>query len=544
MGLATSMWAGVTGLLAHGEKMGVIGNNLANVNTVGFKSQRMDFEDLMYSSIGTAQGMGQLGMGVRVGALLGDFTQGGFQTSNENTDLAISGDGFFTVKNLSTQENFYTRAGNFRFDKNGYLVDPHGMALQGWQVDQATLRYAKAQGRIINQVPTKGSVTSVQLDSLALGAQATNNLTMVTNLDPREDSRSSDTTDPFFSMFKNYRYDPNHPDNPALAETSFSFQNTITVYDQRGGSHDLTVYYDKVSDVSGKEYWEYMVCCTPEEDGRVFNIGGASKSMSSNAKAGVLMIGSLSFNDAGGMENITSYTLNDLSYSSEVSGLNNWSLAKISSSGYPVFTANFRSVSGASITTASNSTSIALNLGIRSGNTTWNTSATTADMLGLSHLTDPAALQGFNPSTLNVASLSTTNYETSSSLLYQSQDGYPPGTLQSVSVDEDGVLTGRFSNGQVQELYVIALADFASPWGLKRNGGNLFSETRDSGEALIGRAKTGRLGSVSGNSLESSNVDMANEMVEMIQTQRGFQANSKVITTTDTMLSEIIQLKR
>lgn len=544
MSLSTSMWAGVTGLLAHGEKMGVIGNNLANVNTVGFKSQRMDFEDLMYASIGTAQGMGQLGMGVRVGALLGDFTQGGFQTSNENTDLAISGNGFFAVKNQSTQEQFYTRAGNFRFDRNGYLVDPHGLALQGWQVDQASLRYAKAQGRTISQVPTKGSVTGVQLDSLALGAQATNNLAMITNLDPRQDSRSTDTTDPFFSMFKNYKFDPNHPDNSALAETAFSFQDTITVYDQRGGSHDLTVYYDKVSDVSGKEYWEYMVCCNPQEDGRIFNINGANQAMNSNAKAGVLMIGSLSFNDAGGMENVTSYTVNSTSLSSPVSGLNNWSLAKISSSGYPVFTANFRGVSGASVTSASNSTSIALNMGIRSATTTWNTTATTADLIGLSHLTDPAALQGFNPSTLSVASLSTTNYETASSLLYKSQDGYPPGTLQSVSVDEDGVLTGRFSNGQVQELYVLALADFASPWGLKRNGGNLFSQTRDSGEALIGRAKTGRLGSISGNSLESSNVDMANEMVEMIQTQRGFQANSKVITTTDTMLSEIIQLKR
>jgi len=165
-------------------------------------------------------------------------------------------------------------------------------------------------------------------------------------------------------------------------------------------------------------------------------------------------------------------------------------------------------------------------------------------MLGFAHLTNPAYLQGFDPDTSTLNNLSTTNYEAASAPLFVSQDGYPPGTLQSVSVSGDGVLTGRYSNGQVQELYVITLADFASPWGLKRDGGNLFSQTRESGDAVVGRANTGRLGSVASNSLEASNVDMAREMVDMIQTQRGFQANSKVITTADTMLSEVIQLKR
>ena len=544
MGLSTSMWSGVTGLLAHGEKMGVIGNNLANVNTIGFKNQRMDFQDLVYANIGTAQGIGQLGEGVRVGALLGDFSQGGFQSSNENTDLAISGQGFFDVKNRSTQENYYTRAGNFRFDNNGYLVDPNNLALQGWAVDAKSLRAARSQGTNVSQIPTMGSVTDVRLDTLALGAQATTNMTIDSNLDPRQDSRSNSTTQPFFAMYQNYNFNKIHPDDPALPETAFSFQNTLKVYDQRGGSHDLTIYYDKVSDVGGKEYWEYMVACKPQEDGRVFNIGGANSAMSSNSKAGVLMIGTLAFNDAGGLQNITSYTLNSTTFASPVSGLNNWTQARISSSGYPVFTANFRGVSGANTTSASNATSIAVNMGIRNSTTSWSSTATSADMIGLSHLSNASRLQGYSNSTLKIASLATTNFETASTPLYQSQDGYPPGTLQSVSVDSGGVLTGRFSNGQVQELFVIAMADFSSPWGLKRDGGNLFSQTRESGDALIGRANTGRLGTINGNSLETSNVDMANEMVEMIQTQRGFQANSKVITTADTMLSEVIQLKR
>lgn len=544
MGLSTSMWSGVTGLLAHGDKMGIIGNNLANVNTIGYKSARMDFQDLIYTSIGTAAGTQQQGQGVRVEAILSDFTQGGFQTSNETTDMAISGQGFFTVKDRINQSTYYTRAGNFRFDRDGYLVDPHNYAVQGWQVDSASLRAQRASGEVVNQIPIKGSITDIRLDTLALAAQNTNTVTLVSNLDPRTASKSTSSTAPFFSLFQNYNYNPSRPTDSPLADTSFGFQNTLKVYDQRGGSHDLTVYFDKVSDVGGREYWEYMVATTPSEDGRQFTVNGSTVNMASNSKAGVLMLGTLVFNDSGGLQNITAYTLNSNAMTTSVSNLGNWSLARLSSSGYPVFTANYRSISGGSITYASNAVSMSLNLGLKNANTTWNTTATTADQIGFSHLSNSGRLQGFNPNTYSLNNLHTTNYESPSATLFVSQDGYPPGTLQGVAVSGDGVLTGRFSNGQVQELYVISLSDFASPWGLKRNGGNLFSQTRESGDAVTGRANTGRLGSVASNSLETSNVDMAREMVEMIQTQRGFQANSKVITTADTMLSEVIQLKR
>lgn len=527
-----------------GQQMGVIGNNLANVNTVGYKSARMDFEDLVYANVTTGAGVGQVGQGVRVGAILSDFSQGGFQATNEAMDMAISGLGFFNVKNKVTQATYYTRAGNFRFDRDGFLVDPNKLTVQGWEVNQSALRSAKSQGESLTQVPVKGSLTDVRLDTLALAAQATSNMTVITNLDPTRASQSTSATNPFFSMYQAYNYNPVRPEDPALADTAFGFQKTLKVYDQRGGAHDATIYYDKVSDVGGKEYWEYMVTCNPAEDGRQFDINGTTVNMASNSKGGVLMLGTMVFNDAGGLQNITSYTLNSSTLANPVSNLSDWTLAPISGSGYPVFTANFRSVSGASTPSASNAVSISLNVGIRTSSTTWSTTATSADMIGFDHLTDPAALQGYSNSSVHLNNLVTTNFQAPSSTLFNSQDGYPPGTLQSVSVDTDGVLSGRFSNGQTQELYVISLADFSSPWGLKREGGNLFSQTQESGDALSGRANTGRLGSVTGSSLEASNVDMANEMVQMIQTQRGFQANSKVITTADSMLAEVIQLKR
>ncbi|MBI4804234.1 MAG: flagellar hook protein FlgE [Desulfovibrio sp.] len=545
MSLSTSMWTGVTGLSAHGEKMGVIGNNLANVNTTGYKSQRMDFQDFLYTTIATAAGTQQLGQGVRIQDILSDFSQGALQTTNQTTDMAISGTGFFEVRDAYNQATHYTRAGNFTFNKNGYLVNPNNYTVQGWQVNRNALRQMEATGETVTSVPTQGTVTDVRLDTLALAAQATTAVSLVSNLDPRTTQKTTSTTDPFFSMFQNYNFNPAQPTATAMPDTAFGFQNTIKVYDQRGASHTLSVYYDRVSDVSGREYWQYMVTCPPLEDGRTFTIGGVSQQMISNSKAGVLMLGTLAFNDSGALQNITAYTLNGNSFTNPVSNLSDWTLADISSSaGYPEFTANFRSVSGANYTTASNAVSISMNFGLKNTTTSWNTSATDASMLGQAHLSNAALLQGINTDNIIRNNLSSTNFEAPSAPLYVSQDGYPPGTLQDISVSSDGVLTGKYSNGQSQELYVLALADFASPWGLRREGGNLYAQTTESGEAIEGRANTGRFGSISSNSLETSNVDMATQMVDMITTQRGFQANSKVITTADTMLSEIIQLKR
>jgi flagellar hook protein FlgE len=538
------MWTGVTGLSAHSEKMNVIGNNLANVDTIGYKSQRMDFQDFLYTSISTAVGTQQLGQGVRVQDILSDFSQGSLQTTNQTTDLAISGTGFFEVRDAYNQATHYTRAGNFTFNKGGFLVNPNNFTVQGWAVNKAALRQMEASGETVTSVPTQGTVTDVRLDTLALAAQATSAVSLVSNLDPRTTQKTTSTTDPFFSMFQNYSFNPAKPTATAMPDTAFGFQNTIKVYDQRGGSHTLSVYYDKVSDVSGREYWQYMVTCPPLEDGRTFTVGGVSQQMISNSKAGVLMLGTLAFNDSGALQNITAYTLGSNAFANPVSNLSSWTLARISSSGYPVFTANFRSVSGANITTASNAVSISMNFGLKNTTTSWNTSATDASLMGFAHLSNAALLQGINTDNIIRNNLSSTNFEAPSAPLYVSQDGYPPGTLQDIAVSAAGVLTGKYSNGQSQELYVLALADFASPWGLRREGGNLFGQTTESGEAVEGRALTGRFGAISSNSLETSNVDMATQMVDMITTQRGFQANSKIITTADTMLSEIIQLKR
>jgi len=139
---------------------------------------------------------------------------------------------------------------------------------------------------------------------------------------------------------------------------------------------------------------------------------------------------------------------------------------------------------------------------------------------------------------------STTQYAAKSSEVFRGQDGYPAGSLQRVSIGEDGVITGIYSNGRHQALYQIGLTKFLNPWGLSKEGDNLSSETRYSGAGALNEAGYGGTGTILGNFLEQSNVDLAEEIVNMIVTQRGFQANSKTVTTTDSMMAEIIEMKR
>ena len=139
---------------------------------------------------------------------------------------------------------------------------------------------------------------------------------------------------------------------------------------------------------------------------------------------------------------------------------------------------------------------------------------------------------------------SITQYSAPSGTTFQSQNGYPSGTLRAVDVNEEGVVTGSYSNGQLTPLFQLVLADFPSYYGLNKMGKNLYSESLESGPALFGTPQSGRLGSISTSTVEMSNVDLAQEFIKMITTQRAFQANSRVITTSDEILNELINLKR
>lgn len=548
MSLGAALYAGTSGLEVHGEKMNVIGHNLANVGTIGYKASRMDFEDAMYQSITTASGADQVGRGASISAVLTDFSQGSMESTNVSTDLAINGKGFFIVSPKGEELEYYTRAGNFRFDKEGYLVDPHGYVLQGWRVEQENIAQAATTTASVSNegtsVNTVGSYGDIRLENFQSPPQATQYVQIIANLNSQSEEKAISTTDPFFAMFEKW----DATQDPALGDNLYSYQTTLKVYDENGSPHDLTVYFDKVEEnvsntTAGYQYWEYMVTVNPDEDNRSFW-------SATDTKKGILMIGTLTFDSAGNLIGQSAYTIQDaqeddpsnpatqgMQLSGDPNDLNTWTPAQFNIEGYPILTANFLGNQDADATNSPNAKNIALDFGAYSQSLAW-TSSNDASTVG----TDASNLPTIQD--MKIGALSVTSYSSPSTTYTQAQDGYPAGDLESISVNRDGVITGHYSNGQVLDLYVITLANFNNPEGLRREGGNLFIETKDSGTALTGLPTTAGLGSIASNSLEQSNVDMAEEFVKMITTQKGFQANARTITTTNTLLDEVIRLGR
>jgi flagellar hook protein FlgE len=548
MSLGAALYAGTSGLTVHGEKMSVIGNNLANVSTIGYKATRMDFEDALYQSVTTASGADQVGRGASIECILTDFSQGSMESTNVSTDLAIGGDGFFIVSPKDEDMEYYTRAGNFRFDKDGYLVDPHGYVLQGWRVEPENTAKAASGTSSTNEtgtsVRTVGSYGDIKLENFQSPPQATQYVQIIANVNSESEDNAMNEDNPFFSMFTFWDANADQP----LGDNLYSYQTTLKVYDENGSPHDLTIYFDKVEEyasdtTAGYQYWEYMVTVPPDDDNRLF-----WDSASDTSKKGVLMIGTLTFDSSGNLVKQSAFTIKDtdpltpdtidLSDANNPGNLVNWKPADYNIDGYPIFTANFLGNDGADATNMTNSRNIALDFGAYSQSLSWSNSVSDASVVGKS----AANLPTFQD--MKITALSLTSYSSPSTTYTQAQDGYPAGDLESISVSRDGVLTGHYSNGQVLDLYVITLANFNNPEGLRREGGNLFIETRESGTALTGLPGTAGLGTILSNSLEQSNVDMAEEFVRMITTQKGFQANSRVITTTDTLLDEVINLVR
>ncbi len=422
----SSLYTGISGLDAYSQAMSVIGNNIANVNTVGFKASRISFEDILSQSLVGATGQFQIGRGVQVGSVQRLFSQSTFQTTSSATDLAIDGDGFFIVSRDGT--TLYTRAGQFYLDEQGILVNHRGYALQGWMLDD------------------QGSITStlqdINLSNISSAPRATSSVVINVNLDVNEAILANpfDVTDP--------------------VNTS-SYMTPITVYDATGNGHLVNVYFRK----QDNDTWEWHALL----DG-----GELEGGVPGNQEVAT---GTLDFTD-GKLQTETLST---------------------------PFSAHFFGTSGPQ--------SIDFDFGssIDEGGT---------------------GLDG------------STEFAGGSTTKFLSQDGYTQGNLISIQIDNEGVVSGVFSNGQSRQVYQVALARFTSPWGLTSIGGNLFAETTHSGPPIVGEAGSSGLGQINSNSLELSNVDLATEFVEMIKTQQAFQANSRIITTTDQMLQEIVNLKR
>lgn len=443
MGVSSSLYSGVSGLNANGNAMSVIGNNIANANTIGFKSSRAIFGDLLSSQISGSGGISQVGRGVGLSIVDNIFSQGTFENTETNTDLAVEGSGFFIVSDPSTGNavNNYTRAGAFRFDAEGNMVNPEGFNLMGFQLDE--------NGN------TVGDLTPIRANTQSFtSAGPTQNINLNTNLDSDAVAISA-------------AFDPLDPTGTSNYATS------IQVYDSLGSTHLMTTYFTKTSD----QNWDYNIV-----------VDGGDVTGGTAGELEVVGNGTLDFDPSGDLVRIN--------------GAEVYTVAGDTSSD-PVFPRP------TATTTA--------------GNLDWINGAEQTQQVSID--------------------MQTSQYASPSVVASQEQDGYGTGTLVKLSVDEFGNVIGNFSNGTPRKLMRIALSKFTNPNALDKIGNNMFAQSNSSGVPVIGTVGSG-VGSIFTNALELSNVDLAQEFVKMITTQRGFSANSKTITTTDEMLSEVINLKR
>lgn len=420
--MLTSLYTAISGMDATGTQLSVIGDNIANMNTVGFKKSTVSFGDVLSQSITNVAGSGQVGRGVFVQEVSPLMTQGAFETTQNALDLAIDGDGFFAVSDNGAR--YYTRAGNFSVNRDGFIVNPDNLLLQGYIAD--------ATGNI------SGATGDLQLTATQSPARMTGAANVAVNLDATAPVQAA-----AFTLDGNGDGVPNDPLN-------YNSSTTVSVYDSQGGAHQVTLYYSK-TDVNT---WDvHDAYADPANPGQLLEATGSPQT--------------LTFDTSGALTTVDGDP--------------------------PTF--DF----GGGVT---------------------GSQAITFDHTG------------------------TMQYASSFAVLKLDQDGYSSGSLKNLVISDAGMMTGNFTNGQTRLIGQVALSKFIAPTELVKLGRNLYGESFASGQPIVSTPGTSGLGSVASNTLELSNVDLAEEFVKMISTERGFQANSRMITTTDEMMQEIVNLKR
>lgn len=451
-----SMYAGVSGLRVHQTKMDVISNNIANINTIGFKRSTVSFKDSFNQTVSASSaanadrgGMNaqQIGMGSNVSGIVNVMTQGAAQRTDYGSDLMIDGEGFFIVKDA---EGFgFTRAGSFEVDANGNLVNSSGASVCGWKaVDDPD---NPGQQKIIKDLVTP--INIYEGGNLYSPAEKTTQVEFTGNF--------------------------NQDTNPEQ-------KNTISFFDSQGNKYSINIMFTK--DPTTPNQWNISL---PEADAPA-PADHIEVTINGNKKAYLpkptLQTTTLTFNTDGKLQSVggngTTMTLPELDMSTLVDE-NNQQL---------------------------------------------NFSAET-----LSQANDP----------ITIDFSTVTQFQSKPTVTSQAKDGNTAGNMTGYSIDSNGIIIGTYSNGRSKKLGQIALADFANPAGLEKSGGSLYRETANSGDFDgIGTDASTIGSSLQGGALEMSNVDLSYEFSEMITTQRGFQANSRIITASDEMIQELVSLKR
>lgn len=467
-----SMYAGVSGLRTHQSKMDVIGNNIANVNTIGFKKGQMTFKEVFSQTLRGASapqdGRGgtnpqQVGLGVSVGSISTIHTQGSAQPTDNPTDLMIDGEGFFVVSDDTSFENrYYTRAGNFSLDRDGNLVTADGYKVLGYMPDEN------------DEIGSE--IGCIQINrSETVAPTATSKINFRGNLDSRveeggeghkADTVIKDSLGNSYTVTFKFVKDPNTTDTP----NPDANKNTTWTMSVDRITNQATGDYVKAGDMGEfKPIENNSLKITFNADGKVVKIGDVTED-----------------------NKISNVSLN----------LDGLKFDKGKDGGDPK-------------------------------------NASPAGTFGKG-----GKIQLFHPDDEATIIKNLTQYANDMDAKPYAQDGNSSGKIEGFSIDEKGVVTGVFTNGERKALGQVMLAKFDNPMGLEKIGNNFYVDTRNSGEPQFGKGGSSGYGEVGASTLEMSNVDLSMEFTEMITTQRGFQANSRIITTSDEMLQELVNIKR
>ncbi|CAD5246282.1 MULTISPECIES: flagellar hook protein FlgE [Halomonadaceae] len=406
----------LSGLSAQQQKLGAVGNNIANSQTVGFKSSGVQFADVYAES--------RIGLGVRTSTVLQNFSQGNVESTNRNMDLAIAGEGFFRFQQ-SNGEVGYSRNGQLTMTADGRLVNAQGAQIMGYA--------ANADG----VVQAGGDVNPLTVEADDLPANATTELNVSLNLDSGEGELVAPTEAEILA---------------GLDSDDYSYSTNATIYDSQGNARNLTYYFTKTDAATNQ--WDVSL-----------RMSGGPEGAGTYAVAGLT---TLDFDASGRLEGGEQATFTFTADEFDGTQLENLEVA--------------------------------------------------VDFTGSS--------QSANNSTVN-------NIE---------QDGYTAGSLVGVTIEDDGTVMRNYSNEESRAAGQIALVSFRNPEGLKPDGDNLWTATGASGQELVGAPGTGQRGLIEPSAVETSNVDMARELVDMIVAQRAYQANSQTISTQDELLQTIINL--
>jgi len=437
--IVNGLFAGRSGIASHGTAIAVVGDNISNSSTIGFKASRSEFEDLV--SGGQASNR-VVGSGSQIAAVSTIFTQGTLESTGRQLDLAIAGNGFFVLNDGG--QRFYSRAGNFKVNSAGFLVNQNNLEVLGFPaggsgaLERININNASQDTNISTSEITVTGNVDASATNLAAGTLAALNATT-----PRAGTAGAGTG--------------TYADLSNAAE----FSTVVEVFDTLGAAHTITVFFFKTAT---NEYTAQAYVNAEEVSGSPAGDAGEPRLIYNSAGTDANIV--LQFNPDGTL-------------------------------------------------TSTSETSLQLSVPWANG------SSTSSIDLDLSNFTQ---------------------FSTQSNVTALTQNGKGVGSVGSISISQNGEIFALLSNGQSSIIGTIGLVNFSNPEGLTRSGNNLLQQSPNSGEPIVGRPGSGTLGTIESGRIELSTVDIADQFVKLITLQRGFQANSRIITTINQLLNDIIQL--